>query len=408
MNVVLQHPDSAARHLGVSIVINNFNYGRFLGDAIDSALTQTSPADEVIVVDDGSTDDSPDIIRIYGDAIRPVLKRNGGQTSAFNVGFAHTHCDIICFLDADDVLESTALFSIRTAFANPHVVKTHWPLAVIGSDGRRTGKMKPPHRLQQGALLSRLFEVGPDDPSWVPTSGNAWRRAFLAEIFPLPEPERGAGIGSASADACMSMLAPLFGEVARIDEPQGRYRLHGSNDHSCMQFEKRLNRDVALFEQRATLLASYCERHGISIDPNLWRKNAWCHKLQRALEAIDKVIPQESPFLLVDDLTWELPPSQKPLALPFVESAGQYAGPPLDSDEAISQLERMRQAGAEYIAITWPSFWWLDHYRGFSQYLHAEYRRLVSTDDIIIFALCPVANTTQTQSMGELLSVESL
>lgn len=70
-----------------SIIIDNYNYGRFLADAINSALAQTYQHTEVIVVDDGSTDNSREIISQYGDRIRPVLKENGGQGSAFNAGF---------------------------------------------------------------------------------------------------------------------------------------------------------------------------------------------------------------------------------------------------------------------------------------------------------------------------------
>jgi glycosyltransferase involved in cell wall biosynthesis len=59
---------------------------------------------EVIVVDDGSTDDSRRIISGYGDRVTPVFKENGGQASAFNAGFAASRGDVIIFLDADDYL----------------------------------------------------------------------------------------------------------------------------------------------------------------------------------------------------------------------------------------------------------------------------------------------------------------
>src|ERR1700757_584817 len=67
-----------------TVVINNYNYGQFLGTAIESALGQTYANTEVVVVDDGSTDDSREIIASYGDRVRAVLKSNGGQASAFN------------------------------------------------------------------------------------------------------------------------------------------------------------------------------------------------------------------------------------------------------------------------------------------------------------------------------------
>src|SRR5918994_1808682 len=85
-----------------SIIIDNYNYGRFLEEAIDSALDQTYSDTEVIVVDDGSTDDSREIIDGYGDRIIPVFKENGGQASAFNVGFELSRGEVVFFLDADD------------------------------------------------------------------------------------------------------------------------------------------------------------------------------------------------------------------------------------------------------------------------------------------------------------------
>ena len=87
----------------VSILINNYNYDRFISQAIDSALNQTYPNVEVIVVDDGSTDNSLVVIRNYRDRITPVVKNNGGQASALNAGFSICKGEIICLLDADDL-----------------------------------------------------------------------------------------------------------------------------------------------------------------------------------------------------------------------------------------------------------------------------------------------------------------
>src|SRR3954447_21770694 len=79
---------SMASKVPASVVVNNHNYARFLSDAIDSALSQTHPDTEVIVVDDGSTDGSPEVISGYGDNITAILNEWGGQGSAVNAGFA--------------------------------------------------------------------------------------------------------------------------------------------------------------------------------------------------------------------------------------------------------------------------------------------------------------------------------
>src|SRR2546429_9532950 len=95
----------------VSIIVNNYNYASFVGQAIDSALAQTYPNTEVVVVDDGSTDGSAKVIAGYGDRVIAVMKSNGGQGSAYSAGFERSSGDVVCFLDADDVLYPEAIAS---------------------------------------------------------------------------------------------------------------------------------------------------------------------------------------------------------------------------------------------------------------------------------------------------------
>src|SRR2546428_1620033 len=127
----------------VSIVIVNHNYGRFLPAAIESALNQTRPRVEVIVVDDGSTDDSPHIINRCGNRISSLLKENEGADAARNDGFAISTGDIVCFLDSDDTLQPTAVEHVVKAFADPTVAKVQWRLWMIDENGRRTGRSLP-------------------------------------------------------------------------------------------------------------------------------------------------------------------------------------------------------------------------------------------------------------------------
>lgn len=89
----------------VSVVIPVFNYARFLSRAIDSVLNQSYGNFEIIVVDDGSTDNTPLVASMYGDLIRYVPKKNGGVSSARNVGILQAKGQYIAFLDADDEWE---------------------------------------------------------------------------------------------------------------------------------------------------------------------------------------------------------------------------------------------------------------------------------------------------------------
>jgi glycosyltransferase involved in cell wall biosynthesis len=369
-----------------SIIINNYNYARFLPQAIDSALGQTYGNVEVIVVDDGSTDDSRDVIAQYVGRVVPVLKENGGQTSTFNQGFRASHGEVVCFLDADDVLQSTAIERAMQRFVAPDLSKVHWPLWIIDGDGRRTRRVKPAAPLREGDLRDIVIHDGPDSSTWPPTSGNAWARSFLERVLPIPETERECGVGSASADAYLSMLAPLFGLVGSIPEPQAYYRVHGQNDHSAMNFERRLARDLLLFRHRAEVLTRYCREAGLEVDPGVWERNSWFHRLRQALDDIDSVIPAGASFVLVDNNHWMTGDTVAGRRrIPFLERNGEYWGPPANDEEAIQELERLRSAGFGFFVLAWPAFWWLDHYVGFAHHLGSRLRCALRNERVIVF-----------------------
>jgi glycosyltransferase involved in cell wall biosynthesis len=212
----------------VSIIINNYNYQQFLGDAIDSALRQTYPRVEVIVVDDGSTDNSSEVIAGYGDRVIPVLKENGGQASAFNAGFAQSQGSIIIFLDSDDsLLPQTAERVAAILQANPNVAKVQYRLEIIDGRGVRTGVVKPPdpRRMLSGDLQRHVLQFSDDIP-WLPTSGNAFPADVLRRIFPVPE-----HVYRICADYYVSNLTALLGKVVSLEEVAGYYRVHTRNSH---------------------------------------------------------------------------------------------------------------------------------------------------------------------------------
>jgi len=232
----------------LSIIIDNYNYGRFLAEAIDSALAQNYRPLEVIVVDDGSQDDSRTVMAGYCDRIRPIYKSNAGQASAFNAGFAASQGDIIVFLDADDrLLPHTGEQVARLFAADMNIAKVHYRLAVIDAAGRLTGDIMPPsHRpLPRGDLRWRAL-ASPDDIPWLPTSGNAFARRSLVAIFPVPE-----GVYRICADYYLSNLTTLFGTIEALDLPGGHYRVHGKNSHYTSTLNLDQTRQIILLT-RAT------------------------------------------------------------------------------------------------------------------------------------------------------------
>jgi glycosyltransferase involved in cell wall biosynthesis len=208
--------------LRVSIIINNYNYERFLVQAIDSALNQTYPHIEVIVVDDGSTDKSRDLIAKYGNKVIPIFQENGKQGKAFNSGFNASHGDIIIFLDSDDYLAADAVEKIVQIW-KPELAKVHYRLGVVGADGQSLGYSLPQggFRLSEGNVVQSLLKG--DGYSSTPTSGNALNRKAMEPIFPIPDEHR------LTADDYLSTLIPFYGEIAAIEEDLGAYRIHDSN-----------------------------------------------------------------------------------------------------------------------------------------------------------------------------------
>jgi hypothetical protein len=363
-----------------SIVIDNYNYEPFVGVAIESALSQTHRDLEVIVVDDGSTDGSRDAIAAYADRVRTVFKENGGQASAVNAGFAASSGDLVCFLDADDVLEPTAIEYAVAALRDPEVVHVHWPLWQLDAGGTRSGGIQPKGQLSEGDVVATTLECGPLSHVVSPMSGNAFTRRLLDRVLPMPEQEF-----RLCADSYLSALAPLYGHLARLEQPQGGYRLHGSGNFAGAQFRERMRRGLELIEQLSAVTAEHAQALGFEPDRPAWREQSWWHRVARAFEDVTALIGPAHVVLIDDDvlgLTWSCK-----RAHPITERDGIYWGPPSDGAHAVAELRRMREAGARFAVIVWSSFWWLDQYPELRTELAATGPALIDDERIKVFDL---------------------
>lgn len=375
----------------VSVVISNYNYSHFLADAIDSALRQTWPHTEVIVVDDGSTDNSREVIASYGDRVLPVFKENRGMDTALNAGFAASTGEVVLFVDADDVLLPGAVANAVSRFTSPDVVKVHWPLREIDGSGRPTGRIIPERALLEGDLRPLVINGGPDAYISPPTSGNAWSRRFLTQVFPIPEPDY-----KRHAEMYLVTLASVYGVIRSVGEPQGCYRIHGTNDYACRPMDEKNRRNYENYLRRCDLLKKALRLAGIEVGPGAWQEGNlaydWMHRRHVATQELATLVPAGESFIFVDEQQWADPWAKGPtftdrFAIPFLERHGRYWGRPADDPTAIRELERLRLAGAVCIAFAWPAFWWLECYPELHRHLRSKFACVLQNDNLVVFDL---------------------
>lgn len=208
----------------VTVAITNYNYGHFLADAVESALGQTYPDVEVVVVDDGSTDESRDVIASYGDRITAVLQKNAGQGAAFNAAWSHSRGDVVFFLDADDVLKPDAAErAVAELERNPELAKVQFRMQVVDADRRPVTVTPVAGALSDGDLRAHVLRFR--NYAWPPSSGNAFSRRALEEVLPLPAEEY-----RKCPDGFLAETTVLCGHVRSLDEPGVEYRMHGGNE----------------------------------------------------------------------------------------------------------------------------------------------------------------------------------
>ena len=246
-----QRPATSSGPL-VSIVISNFNYAEFLAIAIDSALAQTYREFEVIVVDDGSTDHSAEVIDRYADRVTAVFKPNGGQASAFNTGVEHSQGELVCLLDADDVFEPDKVRRVvAAAIAHPEAHLIHHRMRMVDESGCPMHAPFP-RCLPHGDVRAESQRTG----GWILSSLSSaltFRRAYLDRVCPIPLHHSGRNPDGRALrvypDTYLSMPAGLLAPVAAVPAPLSLYRVHG--DNASRKIRRRGSDDPHLISQLA-------------------------------------------------------------------------------------------------------------------------------------------------------------
>jgi hypothetical protein len=207
----------------VTALVCAYNYERYVGEAIESALAQELPAGwlEVVVVDDGSTDGTPGVLAAFGDRIRVVRQPNAGLNAATARGIAEARGEFVAILDADDAWRPDKLrLQLEVLDARPEVGLVFSDKEVVDADGRRLHPsffaqhgIEPP----VGRPLGRLLHTNA-----VPAPTIVFRRSLADRVLPI-------AAEASWQDWWIAVRIAEVAELACVRQPLTRYRLHGDN-----------------------------------------------------------------------------------------------------------------------------------------------------------------------------------
>lgn len=213
-----------------SILINNYNYGRYLKRCIESVLQQTYSDIEIIVYDDGSTDDSLEILSEYN-KIKVISNSNYGkghnlnQMNAVYKAYEASTGDIIFLLDSDDFFKKDKIEKTINLFKeSPHIEVIQHPLEEVDKDSNLLHTVVPVLKKVQN-YKEYIYETESIYHLFSMTSALAFRRGYLKKVFPLDEDD----FSYMCVDTRLMIVAALQTNILTIEDTLTYYRKHGSN-----------------------------------------------------------------------------------------------------------------------------------------------------------------------------------
>lgn len=259
----------------VSVIVPTFNNGRFIRPALESFFRQTYPEErrEIIVVDDGSTDDTPEIIKKYGQEIIYIRLEHKGIAGARNAGISHARGEIITFLDSDDLWHEERLQKVVERFIeNPRAGMVYHPVELIDSEG---------NTIKENFYSAFGYEAGLS--GWVGNkiasgkifsggSSFAFRKDIVDMLSPLPEDVR------RGVDYYMTVISSCFAPAEYIPQILGKYRLHAHNVTMSVGLDDRItlasmNKDFARTRQKVMeKISSLNNPHANTLNLNILKR----------------------------------------------------------------------------------------------------------------------------------------
>lgn len=215
-----------------SVLINNYNYGRFLDDCLKSLINQSDPPNEIILYDDGSNDNSLEVASKYK-GVKIISKENYGKKPSFNQGnaiyraFLESRGEIIFLLDSDDFFDHRKVEFVKRKFQSNNNL-------VLVQNAFFQWKENQIEKVSDFSVKNINYLELYYKRKWTgffnPTSCLSFRRSYLKEILPIKEDKN----WRVWPDVRLSRMAPFYGEVECLSEPLTYYRKHGSSDSDSM------------------------------------------------------------------------------------------------------------------------------------------------------------------------------
>jgi glycosyltransferase involved in cell wall biosynthesis len=210
----------------ISVIIPTHNYGSFIGDAIESILVQDYPQEciEIIIVDDGSTDNTREVVQKYASRVTYIYSERKGVAAARNKGVTLAKGEIVTFLDADDIWLPARTKKVTEAFAqHTDIGIVFHNFDVIDKDGglmyKDFSEAVYPQKKQTGLLLSDIIRGN----VFCGASSFSFKTALLKKICPIPEDIR------RGVDLYLTIIAAAYTQAWHLPEILGLYRLHHKN-----------------------------------------------------------------------------------------------------------------------------------------------------------------------------------
>jgi glycosyltransferase involved in cell wall biosynthesis len=245
----------------ITVLIDTYNYGQFVREAIESVLAQDFPLQdvEILVVDDGSTDNTREVVAKYGGRVEYLYKENGGQASAFNYGVERARGELLALLDADDYWLPAKLHCVTEEFArNPDAGLVYHPFRELRMD---TGEWR------DGDFNAVSGDVAANEGQILlytacQTSGLTFRTELVRKIFPLNEGLR------IQADGILAAMIIFLAPVVAVPAPLAVYRIHGSNLYYQSTAEvdpQRQRRRIETFQVFLQEMDRWLTEHGFDL-----------------------------------------------------------------------------------------------------------------------------------------------